>query len=116
MTTTSTQVDGWEQFKRESLGSWPTPEPFSPLGASLAPLREEVACLTRGRPRKQPPVPVPIAMKYCWACRSVLPLASFATDRHRHDGKKMDCRTCDSAAAYARIQARRARLKLQVTA
>jgi hypothetical protein len=55
-------------------------------------------------------------MKYCWACRSVLPLASFATDRHRHDGKKMDCRTCDSAAAYARIQARRARLKLQVTA
>jgi len=69
-----------------------------------------------GRPRKQPPVSVPAGLKYCWACRSILPPASFATDRQQHDGKRMDCRACDSAAATARIKARRARLKLQLAA
>ncbi len=69
-----------------------------------------------GRPRKQPPVPVPADTKYYWTCHSVLPPASFATDRQQHDGKKMDCRTCDSAAAYAGIQVRRARLKDQLAA
>lgn len=72
--------------------------------------------LTLGRPRKQPPVSVPADMKYCWACRSTLPLASFAIDRQQHDGKKMDCRVCDSAAATARIKARSERLKLQLAA
>lgn len=66
-----------------------------------------------GRLRKQPPVSMPFGSKYCFSCRSPLPLPSFATDRQQYDGKKLDCRTCDNTA---RVQRRRERLKQQVAA
>lgn len=59
------------------------------------------------RPRKSPPVDVPTGSKYCFRCRRILPLATFATDNQQHDGKRMDCRTCDSAATAARDRKRR---------
>lgn len=69
-----------------------------------------------GRPRKQPPVAVPDGSQYCFECEAVLPAASFAADRNRHDGKRITCRTCDHAARLQRDRQRRARLKLQLAA
>lgn len=69
-----------------------------------------------GRLRKQPPVLVPAGLKYCFSCHATLPLLSFATDRQQHDGKKLDCRTCDNAARAVRVQRRRERLKRQAAA
>lgn len=69
--------------------------------------------MTVGRPRKQAPVAVPDGSQYCFDCETVLPVASFTADRNRHDGKRINCRACANAA---RVQARRARLQLQVAA
>lgn len=69
-----------------------------------------------GRLRKQPPVPVPEGSRYCFQCAVVLPAASFAADRNRHDGKRITCRTCDNAARHLRDRRRRARLKFQLAA
>jgi RNase P subunit RPR2 len=59
---------------------------------------------------------VPDRSQYCFACEAVLPLVSFATDRNRHNGKRITCRICDHAARAVRDQQRRARLKLQLAA
>ncbi|RVT93424.1 hypothetical protein [Sphingomonas crocodyli] len=60
------------------------------------------------RSRKTPPVPVPDGSKFCFKCKLVLPLALFAKDAKQYDGKKHDCRRCDSAAAYQRQLRKRA--------
>lgn len=65
------------------------------------------------RPRKTPPVDVPEGSKYCFSCRSTLPLLSFATDAKNWDGKKLDCRKCDSTAASLRADTRRRMLRNQ---
>lgn len=110
MTLSSPQVDAWADFKREhGLDDQSATERDGMRGPTLTRVRREVARLGRGRPRKQPPVPVPADQKFCWGCQSVLPLSSFATDNKNHDRKRINCRSCDDAA-------RRARLKAQVTA
>lgn len=55
-----------------------------------------------GRPRKQPPVTVLEGSQYCFDCESVLPSTYFATDKNRHNGKRISCRTCDNAARTRR--------------
>lgn len=116
MTTTNTEGDGWAAFKREfGLDDWPTPACSAPNGATLAPLRAEVARLRPGPRPKQPPVPVADGMKYCWKCQTALPLASFDGDRDKADAKRGACRPCDAEARARRARERRARLKLQPT-
>ncbi|HEX8554456.1 MAG TPA: hypothetical protein VF695_07095 [Sphingomonas sp.] len=111
MNTDDLQGESWEEFKREfGLDSWQTPERFAAQGASLAPLRAEAERLGFGRPRKQPPVFVADGMRYCWACKSALPLASFNIDRWRADGLKLNCRKCDGTARARRKRERYARL------
>jgi hypothetical protein len=115
MTLSPPEANSWEDFLREhDLERQPEAARSGRTGPSLTRVRREVARLSRGRPRKQPPVAMMADQKYCWGCASVLPLSSFATDRKTHDGKRAGCRTCDDAARVARDQARRARLKAQV--
>jgi len=66
------------------------------------------------RPRKMPPVDVPAGSKFCFKCNLVLPLLAFATDAKQYDGKKFDCRRCDSAAAYARKVRKRDRERVHL--
>lgn len=115
MNTNDPQGNSWEEFKREfGLDNWQTPACFAAQGASLAPLRAEVERLGVGRPRKQPPVPVPDGARYCWACQSVLPVASFTADRRRA-APRLTCRACDATARARRKRERNARLKSQST-
>lgn len=114
MTTTNTKGDAWAAFKREfALDDWPTPPQHAADGATLAPLRAEVERLGVGRPRKQAPVTLADGERYCWGCRSALPVASFTADRFRADGLKLNCRKCDGAARARRKRERNARLKSQ---
>ena len=116
MNTNDPQATTWEEFLREfGLDRSPTPEQSAVEGATLAPLRAEVERLGLGRPRKQPPVPVADGMRYCWAGKSVLPLASFDIDRWRADGRKLNCRRCEASARARRKRERNARLKSQST-
>ncbi|VWX46626.1 hypothetical protein NOVOSPHI9U_10166 [Novosphingobium sp. 9U] len=66
--------------------------------------------LPLGRPRKSAPLSVAPGCKFCFRCQGHLPLASFAIDRKTHDGKRADCRACDSKQAAARSKRRRERL------
>jgi uncharacterized paraquat-inducible protein A len=116
MNTNDPHGNSWEEFKYEfGMDVWQTPARFAPHGASLAPLRAEVERLCVGRPRKQPPVPLADGFRYCWACQSARPLASFTIDRRAADGLKADCRRCDATARAKRKRERAARLKAQLT-
>lgn len=114
MTSTNTEGDAWAAFKREyGLHEWPTSERFAPKAATLAPLRAAVERLGPGRPRKCPPAPLPDGSRYCWACESALPLASFYADPRYADGVRSSCRRCEATARARRKRDRNARMKSQ---
>lgn len=113
MNTDDIQATTWVEFLRETgLDQWPSSRTYSERD-TLAPLRAEVERLGLGRPRKQPPVPVPDGSRYCWSCQTVHPRASFTIDRRAADGLKADCRRCDATARARRKRERNARLKSQ---
>ena len=68
------------------------------------------------RPRKSAPVPVPEGHKYCFGCRSLLTVADFSVDARQWDGKRVACRTCDTAAVIARDKSRRATRNMMLAA
>lgn len=71
------------------------------------PCRGAYESSTMPRARKTPPVHIPVGCKFCFRCSTVKLHAAFATDRKTWDGKRADCRVCDSAAATLRDKLRR---------